>query len=539
MKYKYRPKKQWYQTPMLPALLSGALLVFAFPRYDHGWLAFVALVPLLMALTGRSRAEGFLLGLASGAVYFFGTMYWVYYSIHHFGGLPLGVGIAAAVMLAAILALYIGAFGSLMAWALAETTLPASILAPLFWVVLEYLRGILFTGFPWNLLGYTQHNFLALIQISDLTGVYGVSFLVVGVNGALADLFILQKRRELRPLFSMMPTIIGYGIIIIAVLGSLGYGAYRLHQTRIDRPFKVSIVQPNIPQNMKWDENYKNDTIALYYSLTMRAAAQEPDLIIWPETAMPYVFSREAYRKSDLLGYQAWHGVPIASGLMDSRVDDTGQFYTNGLALMDEGKVSFYYDKMHLVPFGEYVPLRKVLFFIDRLVPGSGEYRPGRRYMRATVRGFEFSPLICYEVIFPNQVRKFFQKGEALQTIKGKDKWVEQQGGDFIVNVTNDAWFGTTAGPYQHWAMAKFRAVENRKPLIRAANSGISGIIDSSGRVMRASQMETQDIITDTFHTDKTRTLYTRYGDLFVYLCIVFSIIIIAEMLSDKNKKWH
>jgi len=173
-----------------------------------------------------------------------------------------------------------------------------------------------------------------------------------------------------------------------------------------------------------------------------------------------------------------------------------------------------------MVPFGEYVPLRKILFFINKLVVGIGDYTPGDRYVKARTPFGDFATLICYEVIFPGLVRKFYA-----------------QGGDFIVNITNDAWFGRTAGPYQHFSMAVFRAVENRKPLIRAANTGISGFIDSSGRIIAQSPLFERLVLTRDIRTDSTRSFYSKYGDLFTYIWIVFSLILLTNIFGRLKRK--
>jgi apolipoprotein N-acyltransferase len=191
---------------------------------------------------------------------------------------------------------------------------------------------------------------------------------------------------------------------------------------------------------------------------------------------------------------------------------------TNSAVLLDkEGKKSYVYDKIHLVPFGEYVPLRKVLFFIDKLVVGIGDYTPGKQYLLADTEMGRFSTLICYEVIFPGLVRKFYTRG-----------------GDFMVTITNDAWFGNTAGPYQHFSMAVFRAIENRKPLVRAANTGISGFVDSNGRILVQTGLFDRQVLTYTLKTDSSMTFYTKFGDLFSFFCIVISIILLGNIVPRR-----
>jgi apolipoprotein N-acyltransferase len=180
-----------------------------------------------------------------------------------------------------------------------------------------------------------------------------------------------------------------------------------------------------------------------------------------------------------------------------------------------EGKMLYQYDKIHLVPFGEYVPLRQVLFFIDKIVASIGDYLPGTQYNKAETPFGSFAPLVCYEIIFPGLVRKFYSTG-----------------GDFIVTITNDAWFGKTAGPYQHFSMAVFRAIENRKPVMRAANTGISGFIDSNGRIIAKTELFQRQVLDGEIKTDTTLTYYSRYGDLFAYFCIVISAVLFINFKS-------
>jgi apolipoprotein N-acyltransferase len=500
----------------LPAFLTGVMLVLSFPKFGLSWLAFIALVPLLVSLWKADGWKAVRAGLFAGIIFFYGTLYWLYHSIHFYGGLGLLLSLGAVFLLSLVLSvLYMASFAFFYSRTINNTSLPASLVAPLFWVVLEFLRSVLFTGFPWNLLGYTQYDFLRLIQVADLAGVYGVSFLVVAVNGALADLYISKRRREERPLFTLTPTLSGYAVVMLLVIAVLIYGTVRLGQAREGEPMRVSIVQGNIEQDMKWNPLYQRMVIKTYEELTRKAVEEnKPDLVVWPETSMPFVLSADVSRRSGLETFQKKVGVPIIFGVVDERKDPDGAiYYTNSAALLKDGKVAYVYDKVHLVPFGEYVPMGKLLFFIDKLVPTLGNYRPGRSFNRGVVQKGEFGVLICYEIIFPDLVRKFFRKG-----------------GDFIVTITNDAWFGRTPGPYQHFAMAVFRAVENRKPVIRAANTGISGIITPDGEVAASTDLFSRSVLTHDISTDRTVTFYSHFGDLFVYFCTIVIIIIMLDI---------
>jgi apolipoprotein N-acyltransferase len=498
----------------LPAFLTGVALMLSFPEFDYTWLAFVALVPLLITLWRVSAWQAIKAGLVAGIVFFFGTMYWVYHSIHFYGGVGLGASLGVALLLSLYLSMFIATFCLFYSRTLTHTSLPASLIAPLYWVVLEFLRNYIFTGLPWNLLAYSQSEFLRFIQIADITGIYGVSFLIVAVNGLIADIFIARKRRMDMPLFSLAPTLAGYAIVFVLIITSLIYGTYRLGQNRVGKLTRVSIIQGNIEQDIKWNPLYQRMVIDTYSNLSREAMEQSPDLIVWPESSMPFIYSQDDQRRTDLIDLQKEINKPILAGVIDKRTQEDSEkiYYTNSAALIDKGETTMLYDKTHLVPFGEYVPLRKILFFINKLVPDLGEYQPGREIKRGKIAQGEFGTLICFEIIFPNLVRKYFKDG-----------------GDFMVNITNDAWFGRTPGPYQHFNMSVFRAIENRKPVVRAANTGISGFINSDGKVLARTNLFESKVLTGDFFTDQTITFYSRFGDIFVYLCTIITIIILID----------
>lgn len=513
------------------SLLSGVLLVLAFPRIEWYALAWISLSPLLFVLYDRGPLSAFKTGVVCGVVYFFGTTYWIYHSIHIYGGLPLLPSLFIVGVLACYLSLYIGLFSLLYSITLRKTDLPAMFIAPVFWVSLEFIRSYALTGFPWSSLGYSQFRVLPVIQIADITGIYGVSFLVVAVNAALADLFLIRRRKARRPLSSLLPTISGFAGLVVVIAATLVYGFHRLDQARPGAPVTVSVIQGNIEQDKKWDPLYQRQVIDVYQSLSASQSAERPHLVIWPETAVPFIFGRDAEHTDALVAFQRTQGTYLLFGSILARHQDMppketkpergetvvpaaapeSTVYTNSAVLLDrDGKMSYTYDKIHLVPFGEYVPLRSLLFFIDKLAFGVGDYAPGTRYTKAITPFGSFGTVICYEIIFPGLVRKFYT-----------------QGGDFMVTITNDAWFGETNGPYQHFSMAVFRAVENRKPVVRAANSGISGFIDSNGSIHSSTELFRRVGMVAHMMTDRTLTLYTKYGDIFSYLCIVAAVFLL------------
>ena len=502
------------------ALLSGLLLIVCFPPVDLFYVAWIALVPFFLSLYEKSTKQAFRAGILFGIPYFFGTLYWIYHSINHYGNLPFVASISIVILLCCFLSLYSGIFAVLFITTLRKTKLPALLIAPVFWVVLEFVRSYFLTGFPWSSIGYSQAKFLTMIQIADITGIYGVSFLVVAINGALADIFLLKKRIEDMPLFPLSYTIIGAGVLCLVILSTVIYGQVRLNQERPGKDMTVSIAQGNIEQDMKWDPQYQNAVMDVYKDLSLKAKSFNPAVIVWPETALPFHFGTDDVYTQELIDFQKQLNTYLLFGsvLVKEQSDERYHMSNSAVLLDTDGNTVYTYDKIHLVPFGEYVPLRNILFFIDKMVVGIGDYIPGETHVLAPLPLGSFAPLICYEIIFPGLVRKFFAHD-----------------GDLIVNMTNDAWFGRTSGPYQHFSMAVFRAIENRKPVIRAANTGISGFIDSNGRVLSRSDLFQRELLVMKIRTDSTRSFYSKYGDLFSYIWIVFSIILITNMFGKSK----
>ncbi len=497
-----------------PAALSGILLIFCFPTFDFYPLAWVAIVPLLVSLWDKNPKEAFLSGVVAGAFYFFGTLYWVYHSITHYGSVPFAASIFLVLLLSIYLSLYPGLFALLFSVKIRSTRFPALLLAPVFWVTIEFVRSYALTGFPWSSIGYSQYLFLHFIQFADITGIYGISFIVLAVNGAFADIFIMKRRKAEMPLFPASHALIGYTALLFFLLVVFSYGYWRMHQQRPGYSLRVSIIQGNIEQDKKWEPAYQSDVSRIYRELTLNASASSPSLVIWPETSVPFYFGHDSARSKELVDFQRELNAYLLFGsVMMKRPPSDGRspVLSNSAILLDRGgNVSFIYDKIHLVPFGEYVPMRNFLFFVDKLVAGIGDFEPGNRVIKANTGIGSFGTFICYEIIFPGLVRKFYSKD-----------------GDFIITITNDAWFGRTAGPYQHFSMAVFRAIENRKPVLRAANTGISGYIDSNGRIVRSTPLFERRVETVDIMTDQSRSFYSRYGDLFSYLCIVISLLLL------------
>lgn len=503
--------------------LTGLLLPLCFPDFNLGWLAWIALVPLHLALDGpfgtMTPRRALWLGWLAGSLAFIGIMSWVVTAMHQYGKMPLVASYPVMWLLAAYLGLYVGLYAAGFAWLARRMPAWVTMGTPCLWVTLELIRAHFLSGFPWMLLGYSQYQWLPIIQIADITSAYGVSFVIVLVNAALADLLLWAWRR-----FHLLPPqrfpwrVPAAAVIVFMV--SLAYGQAALtHAPSPDTvpSLTVGLIQPNIDQAHKWDPAYRRDTLDRYSALTAQAA-KGADLIIWPEAATPFFFEEEPLYRVEVAVLAHRHGVPLLFGSPALRRYPNGRPYllNSAYLLAPDGKIVGRYDKRHLVPFGEYIPLHSsVLFFLDKLVEGIGDFEAGTTStvfapaVRPGVPQAKISVVICYEVIFPELVREFVAQGATV-----------------MATITNDAWFGDSSAPHQHFAMVVFRAVENRIAFARSANTGISGLIDPSGRIVLATPIFTEQAVSGRLPLRQTQTFYTRYGDVFAYACAIITALL-------------
>lgn len=508
---------------VLLAGLTGLLYPLCFPDFDLGFLAWVALLPLHLALATATLRRAFWLGWLTGLIAFVGVVSWVVTAMHLYGKVPLAVSNAIMVLLAAYLGLYVGLYALGVAWLQRAMPRLSWLGAPFLWVALEWFRTYLFSGLPWDLLGYSQYQWLTAIQIADHTGVYGVSFVVVLVNVALAETVLWVLNRSRRPSEGTRVAPFPWLTPAAAILSmsvTLLYGQSQLDavSNAPDRSLTIGLVQANIDQAHKWDDTYRRETLDRYLRLTAQAA-DGSDLLIWPEAATPFLFERETEYRGEVTDLVRTHGVPLLLGSPALRYYPNGRPYLLNSAyfLAPDGEVLGRYDKQHLVPFGEYIPLKSsLLFFLDKLVEGIGDFEAGTTATVLSVptksgaspapNPARFGVVICYEVIFPDLVREFARGGAG-----------------FMVTITNDAWFGASAAPFQHFGMVVFRAVENRRAFARAANTGISGFIDPQGRILQATPIFEERAVTGSLPIETTLTVYSRYGDVFAYACVIIT----------------
>jgi apolipoprotein N-acyltransferase len=499
-----------------------------------------------MIIPGSSKKQAFWYGWLTGTVYFLGCIYWVTHTMVVYGGLPLSISFLLMLLLVIYLGIYVGLF-SYFFKRMSETVSPLLQLlaAPSLWVALEWLRGHLLSGFPWALLGYSQYRVLPVIQISDLTGVYGVSFLLVATNVAITHALkgMIERKVSRQHLQKVWSPLLVSGILIGL---NLVYGFLRLSELSgqpATGSLKVGLIQGNIHQEQKWDPAYRRETVEIYKHLTQQAiltasrqqdylldsmktsshgpAAASLDLVVWPETATPFFFEYEQPYRDELKAFLQEQKAPLLFGSPSLgpgpiRTVSGPMVFNSAYLLSSDGIPLARYDKIHLVPFGEYVPLSSILFFVRKLVEDIGELGGGTEYTIMKIPQGRFGVVICFEVIFPELVRQFARAGT-----------------DFMATLTNDAWYGWSSAPYQHFSMVVFRSVENRVPFIRAANTGITGSIDATGRILGTTELFVKTYLVQDIPLKKVKSLYTQYGDLFAYLCGIIALATLIYALGQ------
>jgi apolipoprotein N-acyltransferase len=507
----------------LLCMLSGLLLILIFPWYDVEWLAWIVFVPLLTAARGVRLGRAFVCGWLTGCVGYLGILRWIPHTMIHYGGVPAPLSYGILLLLAVYVGAYVGIFTMGWTWSLRAWPQGAILVTPALWVTLEWVRAHLLSGFPWASLGYSQYLHGPLIQVAEWTSVYGISFALVLGNVVIAQLLYGARYRVWRDW--ALPC----GLAVLCLAAVWGHGLWRLQQLSAAAPapndLGVALLQGNIEQSLKWDRAAREEIFEVYSTLTREAAADPAvHLIVWPEAATPFLFANDRDWRARLLALAQAVGRPLLFGSPSyAREGDQDVMYNSAFLVGPEAMVLGRYDKIHLVPFGEYIPLRRALFFLEKLVEGVGDFRSGEAYTVMAVPHGRFAVLICFEVIFPDLVRHF-----------------ARHGAQFLVNITNDAWFGYSPASYQHLSMVVFRAVENRLPIVRAANTGISAIIEPTGRVKQQTDLFTRTWIKGYITPAGGQpTLYTRWGDLFVYSCWLMMVVALTYTIMRHRRHTH
>ncbi len=512
--------------PLLPVLVSGLLLTAAFPKIGLDGLAWAALVPLLWGLNGVRPGEAFRRGIFFGIAHFLSLLYWLVPTMVIYGHLPAYLSIAILFLFAAILSLV---FVAPLAYGFAlagRTPAKALLLFPVFWVAAEFLRSFLFTGFPWELIGYSQYRRLHLIQILDIFGVYGLSGLIAFTNAALllGCLAATGKPWCGKPVGGRFAFA---GIAAATALIGLTwiYGEIRIaqiDQLAADAPkARVAVIQGNIEQSQKWEPAFQKAAIEKYLRLSLSTRADRPELIVWPESAAPFYFLAEVPPTRMVMQGIAEAATHFLIGAPAFKVrGEKADYYNSAYLVGPRTEVLGRYDKAHLVPYGEYTPFKEFLPFLGKIVEHVGDFKAGETGKTLEWMGHRLGIQICYEIIFPGLAREQVRNGANL-----------------LITITNDAWYGRTAGPYQHFSLAVLRAVENRRVLARSANTGISGFIDPVGRPLGLTPLMEEAAVVRELPLLDTRTFYTCWGDVFAGACLLIAAATVVWTPIERRRR--
>jgi len=491
------------------SLLSGILLIVIQPPVSLFPIAFFALIPLVGSIDKDNLRFSFFSGYVAGVVSYLGLIYWVFIAMNRYGGISILLSVLILLLFVLYLSCYMGVATLSCAWLEKKFSVPVSLSLPLMWVLTEYARGSTMYGFPWSFLAHSQYNFLPFIQIVSITGSYFISFLIVAVN---VILFGFWRRKRVSSVY----------MTLIAVLFAVtfAYGLVALSGKSEDKSLKnVTVIQGNIRQDVKWDEAFKIMTIKKYIQMTLKSG-RASDLVVWPETAMPFIFDEEIHANRYVKDLPSVMNTNLLFGTISKNA--SGRYRNASYAIGKTGDTVGIYNKVHLVPFGEYTPLVSYIPFLEKLTAAGGDFVPGDGHIPIKTDIGNIGVLICYEGVFPYITN---------ETVR--------QGAQVHINLTNDAWYDRTSAPYQHFAFYIFRAIETDRYLVRAANTGISAVIDPRGRTEARTPIFTEEILKGTFAMRDTKTFYVRYGDYFVLLALVILVIlaIVGKRSGSANRK--
>ncbi|MCP4229906.1 MAG: apolipoprotein N-acyltransferase [bacterium] len=475
---------------ILYLVISAALLTLAFPRFDLEILAFVAFIPMLYAMEGVKGSRAFWQGFIFGAHWFLFMFYWL-----------VPVSMVGSLLMIAYQSLFIGLFFATVAYVRSNTKLPLVVYLPLFWAAVEYLRSIGYFGFPWGLVAHSQYKWLHLIQIVDVTGTMGLSLAIVAINVLIY--YIIKNYRDVHVWLRAGGSIAG----ILLILNVYGFIATAPDEYE-GEPVRIGLLQGNISQDIKWDPYYRDISMSIYRRLAMDAITEGADIVVWPETSLPFYIGENEFYLNQVYDIAEDSGTHHVLGCLDKRPRDfirreRDYDVYNAAVLVTPGReIVDRYEKVNLVPFGEHIPFdRDVPIITDTLFAESGDFTKGPGDEIFETPYGDFGIYICFESIFPHIINEY-----------------SRMGSDFMVSITNEGWFEKSNEPYQHLAMSVFRAVENKTWLVRSANTGISCFITPNGRIVRKSEIYTRTQLTDDVYPRTRTTFYARHEKLFPYL---------------------
>ncbi len=484
-------------------------------------LAWFALVPLLWALlphgTTWNIRQAAMIGYCSGVLFYLGTCYWVYATMHIYGGLTVTMSLLALVLMCLYLALYHAVFAALLALVHRRGSVVALAAAPFLWIAVELARARI-TSFPWNLLGYAQVDNSILTLLAPYPGVYGLSFLLMVVNACIAGALILPKRR------------VNAGVALTAAVLATAlqnYGTWIRPAIRLGKE-KAVLLQPNLTvgPGESTDLGPLASSSARFTLEASELDTQPTKLILWPESPSPYQTDRREFMDV-VSGLARASNSPVIAGAVGIEPDPAQRrgyrIYNSAVLFTPERGYAGRYDKIHLVPFGEYVPYANLFQFASGLTQAVGLFDRGSSRAPVVAEGHRYGVFLCYESIFGEEVRQFVR-----------------QGAEVLVNLSDDGWYGDSSAPFQHLNMARMRAIENRRWLLRDTNNGITASINPDGRIVETMPRHKRGAVVVHFDYLHGTTFYTEHGDLFAYLCTVLSFGCIAyALLAPKPAEVH
>lgn len=492
------------------SILSGLFLGFSFPfAYEDlvilnlGFLAYFAYIPLLYLFHKNSWQNILRYSFLSHLISFGISMYWIFVALHSYSGLHWSLCFVLYLLLISILAFYLSLAFVLAKWIAKRLSWNVYALLPFCYLAIEFLRNQFpFGGFPWNQIAYTQGAYLYLIQSLDLFGPYFLCLMILFINVGLMQVFRNKKELNLS----------NYRILYFALfifLSNAVYGFWRfntLDTFKKESEIKVSIVQPNISQDEKWLAGKEEEVIEILARLNGAAESLGAELILWPEAAFPYIVAHDTqYLRFDLgLKKASVFAGAVTLSLEEYMKIKTVKSKNSALIVDDRGEIKSVYHKVHLVPFGEYVPLKNIFFFINKIVQVEGELLPGEEAKPIQYKAWLFAPLICFEDLFPEISREMVKKGAHA-----------------LFNLTNDGWYNKSSAAYQHLWISQYRAIETRRDLLRATNTGISAHIDYRGKLLWQRQWFVSDIYLSHLALRNGQSFYVQTGDLLAWLVLL------------------
>ena len=488
-----------WRTRAILAIASGATLALSFPNYNLSLLAWVSVGLLVLASFGARPAVAPLYGFLHALVFYPLSLTWMDVVIRQYGNVDAltSAGILGLVGIAG------GVICAVFTWGVAlasrRSVLLTLALAPDLWVALEFGRSHLpIFAFPWNLIGYAASGNLALVQLTAVTGIYGLSYMVAAYGSLVAYAILSGRQRAWK-----------IAIAAAAALTFVAVGGRYLVPSENPR-FVAHLVQTNFEQYYEyppdWMQVHSGDLDQLE-QISVDAARKTPGLVVWPESPAPFSLQDADFAaRASKIAQES--GAEFLVGAEDWKRDAAGKWVANSAILLNpSGERIFTYDKIHLVPFGEYVPLRKYLTFAGKIIADLGDFTPGTQYGVGRLPEGRFGAFICFEAVFPDGVRRFTAGGAEL-----------------LVNISNDGWFGRSSAPAQHLMMARVRAVENRRWLLRDTNNGYTVSVDPYGRIVAALPTDVRAELDAPYDFRQDMTLYVRFGDWFAWLCVIASI---------------